>query len=291
MTLTVDGPLAPESTICDLGATQLFGAAAEEGARSFLAFYAERTPKAKRPQDVPDSQFQKIAEGGFLGDLLILAGFRYTALDIFHATNTILFDLNVHAPGPGLASKFDLVTNFGTTEHVINQLRAFQTIHELTRPGGLIYHDLPMAGFLDHALFRYDPLFFRTIIAANGYDVLLREISMGAQKPVAPDLIASGYGEKIMTDVGIEAVLRRTSPEQFKVPMETSTSLGIDPDFGSVAASDAVALPLGTTVSYGGGALELNEVRFGDLTRAWIGRFSSIVGRRVRRLWVGEGRR
>jgi hypothetical protein len=123
-TLTANGALAPESAVCDVGATQLFGDAAEEGARAFLAFYAERTAKAKRPQDVPDEQFKKIAEGGFLGDLLILAGFRYTALDIFHATNTILCDLNIHAPGPRLAAQFDLMTNFGTTEHVINQLRA-----------------------------------------------------------------------------------------------------------------------------------------------------------------------
>jgi SAM-dependent methyltransferase len=283
MTLTVNGELAPESAVCDIGATQLFGDAAEEGARSFLAFYAERTAKAKRPQDVSDEQFRTIAKGGFLGDLLILAGFRYTALDIFHATNTILFDLNIHAPGPRLASQFDLVMNFGTTEHVINQLRAFQTIHDLTRPQGLIYHDLPMAGYLDHALFRYDPLFFRTIVAANNYTIILREITMGPAKPVPEDVIAWGYGEPTMTDVGIEVVLRRTGAGAFNVPMEMSTSLSIDPNFGSVGASDAVALPGGTTVSYGG-ALDLNQVPFDDLTRAWVDRVVGGLRGQARRL-------
>jgi SAM-dependent methyltransferase len=280
MTLTVNGALAPESAVCDLGATQLFGDAAEAGARSLLSFYAERTPKAKRPQDVADEQIRKIAQGGFLGDLLILAGFQYTALDIFHATNTILFDLNIHAPGPRLARKFDLVTNFGTTEHVINQLRAFQTIHELTKPGGLIYHDLPMAGFLDHALFRYDPLFFRTLVSANGYDLVVKAITMGARKTVPADVAAWGYSEETMVDVGIEVVLRRTNLEPFKVPMETSTSLSIDPNFNAVAASDAVALPPGTIVSYGG-ALNFGEVRFADLTRAWLARFGQIIRRRI----------
>ncbi len=284
MTLTATGALAPESAVCDLGATQLFGEAAEEGARSFLAFYAERTSKAKRPQDLPDGQLRKIAHGGFLGDLLILAGFRYTALDIFHATNTILFDLNVHAPGPRLAAQFDLVTNFGTTEHVINQLRAFQTIHDLTRPGGLIYHDLPLAGFFDHALFRYDPLFFRTVIGANDYEVLVKEITMGARRPVPTDVVAMGYGDNWMVDVGIEVVVRRTSPEPFKVPLETSTSLSVDPAFNQVGASDAVVLPKGTTVFYGG-TLSLDQVGFRNLTRAWLRRFTGIMRREVRRLW------
>lgn len=283
MSLTLANMLAPESAVCDLGATQLFGDAAEEGARSFLSFYAERTPKAKRPQDVAGEQVKKIAQGGFLGDLLILAGFRYTALEIFHATNTILFDLNIHAPGVRLAGKFDLVTNFGTTEHVFNQLRAFQTIHDLTRPGGVIYHDLPMAGFLNHALFRYDPLFFRALVAANGYDVILQEISMGAQKSVPAEVLAMGYSESTMADVGIEMVLRRIGAGPFRVPMEVTTSLSIDPEFDKVGVSDAVGLPPGTTVFYGA-VPGFDDVRFNDLTHAWLRRFAGGVRRRARRL-------
>ena len=117
------------------------------------------------------------------------------------------------------------MTNFGTTEHVINQLRAFQTIHDLTRPQGLIYHDLPLAGYLNHALFRYDPLFFRTVVATNDYDVILQEITMGPRKSVPAEVVAMGYGETSMADVGIEMIVRRTNAEPFKVPMETTTSL------------------------------------------------------------------
>jgi len=275
--LTDMGALAPESSICDIGATQLFGDGAEDGARSFLAYYAARTPRAKQPGDVPDEQIRTIARGGFLGDLLILAGFRYVALDIFRATNTILFDLNIHAPGPRLAGQFDLVTNFGTTEHVLNQLRAFQTIHELTRPGGVMYHDLPFAGYFDHAYFRYDPLFFRTLVEANGYALLLKEISMGEPRRVPPDLADIGYREKMVADVGIEMVVRRITMEPFKTAMEISTSLVVDGDLRNVTASDAVVLPAGTTVVYG---LALNEVGFRRLTRAWLSSFA----RRARKL-------
>lgn len=49
-------------------------------------------------------------------------GFDYTAFDIFEAPNTRLMDLNIHFVPPDLQSKFDLVTNYGTTEHVLNQM-------------------------------------------------------------------------------------------------------------------------------------------------------------------------
>ena len=259
MTLTNTGDLRPESAICDLGATQIFGDGAEEGVRSFLDFYSKRTPKAKAPGAVPDETVKKIAKGGFLGELLELAGFEYLALDIFTAPRTILFDLNAHAPGPKLLRHFDLVMNLGTTEHVFNQFRAFQTIHDLTKPGGVIYHDLPMAGYFDHAFFRYDPLFFRTVLPANNYEVLVQEISMGGMRSVAHDVQKMGYTSPTVQDMGIEVVMRRNGNDVFKVPLESSTSLGVDSAFGSVTANEYIDIPAGTVVTYGG-SFELNSV-------------------------------
>jgi hypothetical protein len=259
MTLTHTGDLRPESAICDLGATQIFGDGAEEGVRSFLDFYSKRTPKAKAPETVPAETVRKIAKGGFLGELLELAGFEYLALDIFTAPRTILFDLNAHAPGPKLLRHLDMVMNLGTTEHVFNQFRAFQTIHDLTKPGGVIYHDLPMAGYLDHAFFRYDPLFFRTVLPANNYEVLVQEISMGGMRSVAHDVQKMGYTSPTVQDMGIEVVMRRNGNDAFKVPLESSTSLGVDSAFGSVTANEYIDIPVGTVVTYGG-SFELNSV-------------------------------
>jgi hypothetical protein len=270
MTLTNTGDLRPESAICDLGATQIFGNGAEEGVRSFLDFYSKRTPKAKAPGTVPDETVQKIAKGGFLGELLELAGFEYLALDIFTAPRTILFDLNAHAPGPKLLRHFDMVMNLGTTEHVFNQFRAFQTIHDLTKPGGVIYHDLPMAGYFDHAFFRYDPLFFRTVLPANNYEVLVQEISMGGMRSVAHDVQKMGYTSPTVQDMGIEVVMRRNGNDAFKVPLESSTSLGVDSAFGSVTANEYIDIPAGTVVTYGG-SFELNSVPLRTLLPA-VGR-------------------
>ena len=253
MSLTNSGALPPAAEICDIGATQLFGAGVAEAAEKFLEFYAARTDKAVRPDKVPPGKLAAIANNGFIGELLILAGFRYTALDIFHGTNTVLFDLNVHAPGTKLRGRFDLVMNFGTTEHVFNQLRAFQTIHDLTKVGGVIYHDLPMAGYVNHAFFRYDPLFFSTVRPANDYESLLVQVSMGNVREVPQELRDIGYTAENYFDAGIEAVFRRMTADPFRIPMEATTALSIDPAFSRVAADDYVVMPAGTAVSYGAG--------------------------------------
>ncbi len=280
MQLTHGGHLPPGSAICDIGATQLFGAATEEAVRSCLSFYAARDPNARAPEMVPAAKIAEIANGGFIGDLLLLCGFKYVALDIFHATNTILFDLNVHEPGPELEGQFDLVMNLGTTEHVFNQLRAFQSLHALTKVGGIIYHDLPMAGYMNHALFRYDPLFFRTLIDANPYEVLVEEITPGAVHPTPSDLRAKGYATDTYADMGIEIMLKRMSGEPFRIPLETTTSLSVDPEFARVMQDGKVRMPTGTVVSYGA-VNHLEHIDFKQLTNLWFGRVTSGISRRL----------
>jgi hypothetical protein len=276
--LTSIGALPPGSSICDIGATQLFGDHDQQAINAFLNFYAGKFNLAKRPNVVPPEQLKAIANNGFLGDLLMLAGFQYTALDIFHATNTILFDLNIHAPGPDLIEKFDLVMNFGTTEHVFNQLRAFQTIHTLTRVNGICYHDLPMSGYLNHALYRYDPLFFSTVLPANKYKKLFEEVTMGAKTSVPYEMKKLGYSDPTYTNVGIEIVYRRTSPDPFRIPMETATALSIDPNFSNILASGSVELPADPSVYYGANP---SSISFRDLTSIWLSRLKRGLLRRL----------
>jgi SAM-dependent methyltransferase len=279
MRMTALGHLQPGSRVCDIGATQLFGDADQAASRVFLNFYADRYPGAKRPHEA-EKDLAAIADNGFLGDLLILAGFKYVALDIFHATNTVLFDLNVHEPGPGLAGSFDLVMNFGTTEHVFNQLRAFQSIHALIKVGGICYHDLPMAGYPNHALFRYDPLFFTSLIPANHYGQLLLEITTGTDRPVPRDLKAIGYRVDSVKNVGIEAIVRRVNSDPLRVPLEASTSLSVDEGFDKVGQSDLVQMPQGISVSYGTFSTS-DRMSFSALTREWLARARRGIARRL----------
>jgi SAM-dependent methyltransferase len=231
MEMTEAGQLPYGAKICDIGTTQLFGAGVKEAARSMLDYYARCAPESGSRQEakVTDSQLSSITDGSFIGELLIMAGFRYTALDIFKAPNTILYDLNLHAPGPNLQNRFDLVMNFGTTEHVFNQLNAFRTIHQLTKVNGVMYHDLPMAGYLNHCFFHYDQLFFKSLAPVNKYKIDSIVFSVGNGRLIPDDLRSLGLSIEAIHDVGIEAILIKTKDTPFFVPLEQTTSLAIEP--------------------------------------------------------------
>src|SRR5271163_3575236 len=62
-------------------------------------------------------------------------GFDYASIDIDGSPNSIPLDLNYDSAPAEAKGKYGLVTNYGTTEHIANQLNAFRVIHDLTRPG------------------------------------------------------------------------------------------------------------------------------------------------------------
>ena len=52
-----------------------------------------------------------------------------------------------------------LVVNAGTTEHVVNQDNAFRVMHDLTKVGGVMMHEVPAGGMLTHGVVGYNPQF------------------------------------------------------------------------------------------------------------------------------------
>jgi hypothetical protein len=109
--------------------------------------------------------------GSFLGDLCRQIGLDYLALDIFEGRDVLCFDLNRAFLSQDLRESFDLVLNFGTTEHVFNQFNAFEVIHDATKPGGEMLHILPVAGYTDHGYFDYHGRFFFDLGGYNDYEI------------------------------------------------------------------------------------------------------------------------
>lgn len=229
MMMTEAGSLPFGSQICDLGVTQLFGDGLQDAARSMSRYYTDLTVNFGGQMTIDETALLTVKSGSFLGTLLKLVGFRYSALDIFRAPDTILFDLNRHSPGPRLENRFDLVMNLGTTEHVFNQFNAFNTIHQLTKPGGVMYHDLPMLGYLDHGFFRYDQLFFQMLAKENDYAINDVSFSVGERVTVPASMRSKGLSLGPLEDVGIEVTMIKTKDSEFRVPLEESTSLGLAP--------------------------------------------------------------
>jgi hypothetical protein len=222
------GLLKNGASIIEFGAQQLFCAGQGSYLREVIGHFASHNNTLKAADHYTDVELAQLADKGLLGRLMQACGFAYQALDIFEAENTILFDLNLHQPGPELRERFDLVTNFGTTEHLINQYQAMKTAHELAKPGGIIYHDLPLTGYHDHGYFSYNPPFFMHLAEANRYRVVMQHYSKGRTPTLASaSMIANGYPDPSYHDYAIEFIFQKTSADAFRMPLDTSTSLTV----------------------------------------------------------------
>jgi|ERR1700733_4263368 len=150
-------------------------------------------------------------------------GLVHESLDL--RGGTISFDLNRRRVPWGMRGVFDLVVNGGTTEHVANQNNAFRAIHELTRPGGVMYHELPSLGWLDHGMIAYQPKFFHHLSRDNDYEILFFKI-VPNKSWSAPDYFYeynSPYNLPIPESgpsVMLRAAFRKKDNRKFKTPVD-----------------------------------------------------------------------
>lgn len=224
----------------ELGAQNIFQSSGED-LHAFISEFRDE------PCAADIEELERIAAGGTMATLMKLCGVDYLALDIFEAEDCMLFDLNTDGVPEHLRGKFDLVTNLGTSEHVIDQYRVFLTIHELTKTGGLIYHDVPMGGYFYHGYFSYTPLFFNHLALANDYDVVFKRfskvlIAAPLVQQATAELIDGGWPDTGYHDVGIEYIFRKTIDAPFRVPVDVGTSVALNREFVESKRSDAVIL-------------------------------------------------
>lgn len=97
---------------------------------------------------------------------------NYECIDADGKFGAHIFDLNKDLDKTyNYKKQFDLVTNFGMSEHVFNQLACFKTLHDLTKVGGYMFHRVPFQGFLNQSLYLYEPNFFKYLAEDNNYTI------------------------------------------------------------------------------------------------------------------------
>lgn len=96
---------------------------------------------------------------------------RYESIDA-NGRGTRTADLNAMLDP---LDPFDLVTDFGTGEHIFDQAQVWRSIHTLTKPGGFIAFDRPAQGYEKHCYYLVNRCLVDDIAAVNGYTVLLLE--------------------------------------------------------------------------------------------------------------------
>jgi hypothetical protein len=96
-------------------------------------------------------------------------GVIHTSIDINGQDGAI--PLNLDNPIPkNLENKFDVVTNYGTTEHINNQYEVFKNIHLMCKQNGLMIHGVPLIGnWPNHCRYYYSKLFFEQLLHYCNY--------------------------------------------------------------------------------------------------------------------------
>jgi SAM-dependent methyltransferase len=269
-------------SVLDVGSSNLYSAPAA-GILHFLkkhgikegpdvAAFAERIYQGSAYDNVSGG-----LNAAFVGELFEKAGFRYNAIDIADGYRTTIVDLN-HDPVPkAFIGAFDLVLNFGTTEHLLNQYNAFKVIHDATKVGGHIVHSLPCVGYSNHGYFTYTPRCMFDLAGYNEYEVVAFwfEGPSGANDLFAPVRDYRTYfpalgetlfarettesGRKIaelwMPDVGMVVVYRKVKAKPFAGALERSTSVGDVPSSVTDGYESATGRKSGSAVGWEGHAI------------------------------------
>ena len=148
-------------------------------------------------------------------------GFQnYKVIDGTDGPNSVKLDLNMELPDTTVeALKSQLVTNFGTTEHVFNQYQVFNTIHKIVSAEGIMVHAVPISGNFQHGYFSYTPRFFAELAWANGYKILNMYISPD-YKPELHSFSRDKLYKLRFKDLMLYVVFQKTNDDVFVMPYD-----------------------------------------------------------------------
>lgn len=175
-------------------------------------------------------EFRRITKNPDLGaiktprDLYKALGFaEYKCIDTDGRHDALVLDLNSDIRAKGFTEQFDLVTNFGTTEHCFDQGNGFRNIHNLCAKNGLMIHALPFQGYVNHGFYNYHPNFYLDLAAANQYEVLWLLLNIDGK---SADLTT--YSSELMKHLSLTpgceltllVVLRKVNEDEFRIPFQ-----------------------------------------------------------------------
>jgi hypothetical protein len=154
-------------------------------------------------------------------DMHTLLGHSYQCIDFDDLGGRIKpykLDLNTDSCPPDLLSSANIVTNYGTTEHLLNQANAFKIMHDIAKPWAAMIHVLPLARF-NRGFVNYNPVLFTSLAYTNQYKIVAISTSKDLQHNILQDIIPYN-GEYISFHEYLHVILLKTSNEPFKMPQQ-----------------------------------------------------------------------
>lgn len=148
---------------------------------------------------------------------------QVSAID-FHGPTAEKKDLNLPITTIN-GSLFDTVINHGTCEHIFNIGQVYQTMHDCVRVGGLLIHESPFTGWIDHGFYTIQPTLYFDLAAANQYKIVYMAVThiehgsaveIHSREQILKMAAAGGVANNSMLYVA----MRKTADEPFKIPMQ-----------------------------------------------------------------------
>jgi hypothetical protein len=162
--LKLHGALDGITSVMELG-SQDFWCPQQNLVRALFAAFG-------RPEPDPDLLATANASQKPARVLYEALGIAYNCVDVDGRTGTLVLDLNFDEAPRDHWNKYGLVTNHGTSEHIMNQYNVFKMMHDFTEPGGVMIHAVPFTVHLEHGFFNYQPNFFEALARYNSYETL-----------------------------------------------------------------------------------------------------------------------
>jgi hypothetical protein len=161
-------------------------------------------------------------------------GLSHASIDIDGTPGSIPLDLNYDDVPADIVGKYAMVTNFGTTEHVANQIQSFKIIHDLAAPNALMLHVVPAGGMPDHGFISYNPRFFWMLCRSNDYKIVLMTMDKSEREAAFPENVLdsvssydprarSRFADYRMPETALIVVLQKIRGAPFVVPIDIPT--------------------------------------------------------------------
>jgi hypothetical protein len=151
---------------------------------------------------------------------LLFAPSIVEAVDVNGTRAALKQDLNGQL---NLPRQYDTIINHGTAEHVFNIGMVFKSMHDWAKCGGIMIHESPFNGWIDHGFYTLQPTLFYDLAAANEYEL----ISLAVCEIYSRTIIrveSREHFHAIAGDVPQNAilfvVLRKTTSAPFRLPFQ-----------------------------------------------------------------------
>jgi len=196
-------------------------------ATSASADYVRPFVEAFSPRKPTNAEVDTLVSKVYARHVWEFCDIEYKCIDLGAELECIHLDLNFDSLPSKFANQFDLVTNCGTTEHVVNQLNSYKLIHEMTKPGGFMFHDVPWTGMNTHGFFNYKPTFFSNLVARNNYNWIgmwLRK--QGSTQDIPATMPLKDFAHQFAQDDGmILNIFQKRDDKPFAVPSEVDGTI------------------------------------------------------------------